>query len=465
MTLAPAPRPASTARAVIDLDAIAHNVKVLSRAAGTPWMAVVKADAYGHGLVPVARTCLGSGASWLGVAQLAEALHLRDQLDAAGVARPAGAQAPASAQAPRLLSWIVPVLSPQEAAAASSPLRAALAADIDLSVSTRSQLEAVLAAVSAQGASCQDPARVHLKLDTGMSRAGATPDGLADLLTALRAAQDAGQVEVVGLWSHLACADELGSGHTERQLDSFHHGERLVAQAGLRPQVRHLAATGGLLWHPRTRLDLVRVGIGLYGLSPNPQVATSAELGLRPAMRLESELVQVKRIPAGQPVSYGGTWVAPTDRWVGLVPLGYADGLPRAAASRAPVWVAGRLTRVVGRVCMDQVVVDLGPASPASPVSPQASARSRPGNDGENSLYDAAAVSATDKEVAFGARAPAGPGDLVVLWGDPQDTAGIPSADDWGQACDTINYEIVTRLGARVPRTYASAASNSKERL
>ncbi len=456
MTPAPDTDPASTSRAVIDLDAIAHNAQVLSRTAGTPWLAVVKADAYGHGLVPVARTCLGAGASWLGVAQLTEALRLREHLDGAGVARPSSPQAPASPQAPRLLSWILPVLSAQDAAAPGSPLRAALDADIDLSVSTLAQLEAVSAAAAAQ-AGAGHRARVHLKLDTGMSRAGATPAGLPGLLAGLRAAQDTGHVEVVGLWSHLACADDLGSGFTDKQLASFHQGERLAAQAGLRPQVRHLAATGGLLWHPRTRLDLVRVGIGLYGLSPNPQVATSSELGLRPAMRLESELVQVKRIPAGQPVSYGGTWVAPTERWVGLVPLGYADGLPRAAGSRAPVWVAGRRTQVVGRVCMDQVAIDLGPASP------EGVARSRPGNGGGDNPYDALAVGDADKDVAFGEQAPAQPGDRVVLWGDPQDGAGVPSVDDWGQACQTINYEIVTRLGARVPRTYASAAGNSKE--
>ena len=182
-------------------------------------------------------------------------------------------------------------------------------------------------------------------------------------------------------------------------------------------------ATGGLLWHPAARMDLVRVGIGLYGLSPDPSVATSAELGLRPVMRLESALVQVKRIDAGQAVSYGGTWSAPTDRWVGLVPLGYSDGVPRAASSAGPVSVGGLRTSVVGRVCMDQVVIDLGPA-----------------------------VDETGAPLPAAARV----GDTAVLWGSPEPSGqeAVPTADEWAQACGTINYEIVTRLGARIPRCY-----------
>jgi len=170
-------------------------------------------------------------------------------------------------------------------------------------------------------------------------------------------------------------------------------------------------------------MDLVRVGIGLYGLSPDPSVATGAELGLRPAMRLESPLLQVKRIEAGQAVSYGGTWSAPTDRWVGLVPLGYSDGIPRAASSAGPVGVGSLMTSVVGRVCMDQVVVDLGPAV---------------------------------DETGAPLPAPARVGETAVLWGAPEvsDQEAIPTADDWAQASGTINYEIVTRLGTRVPRCY-----------
>ena len=410
------PPAATTSRAVVDLAAVAHNGRRLAQVAGVPWMAVVKADAYGHGLGPVALTALSAGASWLGVAQLAEALTLRALLDEAGVSRPAGEP---SVQAPRLLTWLLPVMEPDRAAAEDSPLRAALAADLDLSVSTLPQFETLSAAARAQGRA----ARLHLKVDTGMSRGGATVEELPALAAALRRAEDEGTVDVVGLWSHLSRADEPASGSTEEHLERYRQAEQVVLTAGLNPPTHHLAATGGLLWHPQARMDLVRAGIGLYGLSPDPSVATGAELGLRPAMRLESPLLQVKRIEAGQAVSYGGTWSAPTDRWVGLVPLGYSDGIPRAASSAGPVGVGSLMTSVVGRVCMDQVVIDLGPAA---------------------------------DETGAPLPAPARVGDTAVLWGAPQASGqeAVPTADEWAQACGTINYEIVTRLGARVPRCY-----------
>jgi len=379
-------------------------------------MAVVKADAYGHGLGPVALTALSAGASWLGTAQLAEALTLRTLLDEAGVSRPVGEP---SAHAPRVLTWLLPVMDPARAAAEDSSLRAALAADLDLSVSTLPQLEALSAAARAQART----ARLHLKVDTGMSRGGAAPEELPALAAALRRVEEEGTVDVVGLWSHLSRADEPASGSTEEHLERYRQAEQVVRAAGLNPPIHHLAATGGLLWHPHARMDLVRAGIGLYGLSPDPSVATGAELGLRPAMRLESPLVQVKRIEAGQAVSYGGTWRAPTDRWVGLVPLGYSDGIPRAASSTGPVGVGSIMTTIVGRVCMDQVVVDLGPAM---------------------------------DETGAPLPAPARLGDIAVLWGAPEVSGqdAVPTADEWAQACGTINYEIVTRLGARVPRCY-----------
>ena len=412
--LSSSPAPPTTSRAVVDLEALAHNARVLAGCTDVPWMAVVKADAYGHGLGPVSLTCLRAGATWLGVAQLAEALHLRRLLDAAGVARPQPEDEPAPDR-PRLLCWLVPVLSPERAAAPGSALRAALDADLDLTVSTVGQLAAVAAASRAAGPGAR-PARIHIKADTGMSRGGAVAADLRALAVAAREARDAGDVEVVGLWSHLSRADEPASGSTEEHLSRFREAEQVVRGVGLSPRVRHLAATGGLLWHPATHLDLVRVGIGLYGLSPDPSVATAAELGLHPVMRLEAPLIQVKRVPAGEAVSYGGTWRAPTERWLGLVPLGYADGLPRAAASAGPVAVNGLRTSVVGKVCMDQIVIDLGPGDVA---------------------------------------APAAAGDVAVLWGDPTAADGdpaTPTAQDWAEVCGTIGYEIVARLGARVPR-------------
>ncbi|MGK2348851.1 alanine racemase [Actinomyces sp. W5033] len=416
--------PATTSRAVIDLDALARNARVLAEAAGTPWMAVVKADAYGHGIGPVSLTCLAAGATWLGVAQLAEALHLRGLLDQAGVARPEpGPDAVPTPRAPRLMCWLAPVLTPQEAAAPGSPLRQALEADLDLSVSTTAQLEALAAACAAHVRAGGAPGRVHLKADTGMSRAGAVPEDLPALAAAARGAEDSGVLDVVGLWSHLSRADEPTCGSTEEHLERFARAEAVVARAGLRPRVRHLAATGGLLWHPAARLDLVRVGIGLYGLSPEPAVATSAELGLTPVMRLEAPVTMTKRVPAGTPVSYGGTWRAPTDRWLGLVPLGYSDGVPRHAASAGPVAVGTLRTTVVGKVCMDQLIIDLGPAVD---------------DDGQD------------------LPCPARAGDTAVLWGAPEATGSVPTADEWAAVCGTISYEIVTRLGPHVPRVTVS---------
>ena len=248
------PPAATTSRAVVDLAAVAHNGRRLAQVAGVPWMAVVKADAYGHGLGPVALTALSAGASWLGVAQLAEALTLRALLDEAGVRRPVGEP---TSQAPRLLTWLLPVMEPDRAAAEDSPLRAALAADLDLSVSTLPQLEALSAAARAQGRA----ARVHLKVDTGMSRGGATVEELPALAAALRRAEDEGTVDVVGLWSHLSRADEPASGSTEEHLERYRQAEQVVRDAGLNPPTHHLAATGGLLWHPQARMDLVRVGM------------------------------------------------------------------------------------------------------------------------------------------------------------------------------------------------------------
>lgn len=422
-------QPATTSRAVIDLDALSRNARLLAATAATPWMAVVKADAYGHGIGPVALTCLEAGASWLGVAQLAEALHLRDLLDRAGVARPEpGPDAVPTGRAPRLMTWLAPVLEPREAAAPGSPLRQALEADLDLSASSTAQLAAVAAAAAAHVETGGHPARLHLKADTGLSRAGSVAADLPALAAAARAAEQDGALEVVGLWSHLARADEPACGATEAQLEAFRRAEAVSAEAGLTPRVRHIAATGGLLWHPEARLDLVRAGIGLYGLSPDPAVATAAELGLTPVMRLEAPLTMTKRVPAGTAVSYGGTWRAPTDRWLGLVPLGYADGVPRHAASVGPVAVGGLRTTVVGRVCMDQFVIDLGPA-----------------------------VDDEGRALPCPARA----GDIAVLWGAPRAGEPLPTADDWAAACGTINYEIVTRLGPHVPRVPVSQEARS----
>ena len=398
--------------AVVDLAAIKHNLSVLRAAAPDALqLATVKANAYGHGLVPVALAALDGGADWLGVAQLAEAFALRRGLDEAGVAR---------ADAP-ILAWI---------STSSSDFAAAIEADIDLSVSWTWVLADICAAARAVGR----PARVHVKIDTGMSRAGSTLADLPALASALRMAADDGLVDIVGAWSHMSRADdpsEAGNASTASHVRIFEEGLAILADAGITPRIRHLSATSGILWHPEAHYDMVRVGIGLYGLSPDPAVATAEELGLIPALELSAPLTSVKVIEEGTPASYGGTWVAPTRRWIGLVPLGYGDGIFRAASNKARVVVrteAGLLNApLIGRVCMDQFMVDLGPA------------QGEPGTP-----------------TARSGQAPAAPGDTAILLGSS--ALGEPLADDWAQAAGTINYEIVTNLGAHIPRIYRDGA-------
>ena len=404
--------------AVVDLAAIKHNLSVLRAAApDTLQLATVKANAYGHGLVPVALAALEGGADWLGVAQLAEAFALRRGLDEAGVAR---------ADAP-VLAWI---------STSSSDFAAAIEADIDLSVSWTWVLADICAAARAVGR----PARVHVKIDTGMSRAGSTLADLPALASALRMAADDGLVDVVGAWSHMSRADdpsEAGNASTASHVRIFEEGLAILADAGITPRIRHLSATSGILWHPEAHYDMVRAGIGLYGLSPDPAVATADVLDLVPALELRAPLTSVKVIEEGTPLSYGGTWVAPTRRWIGLVPLGYGDGIFRAASNKARVVVrteAGLLNApLVGRVCMDQFMVDLGPAE-GEPGTPTA----RSGT------------------------APAAVGDTAVLFGTG--ALGEPLADEWADAASTINYEIVTNLGAHIPRAYRDHTAHTQEK-
>jgi alanine racemase len=369
----------------VDLTAIRDNVAVLrSRAAGgAEVMAVVKADGYGHGLVPSARAAIAGGATWLGTALLDEALALR----AAGLT------------GPRLLAWL---MGPGES------FGAAIAADVDLSANAVWAVSEIAEAARTVGT----PARVHLKVDTGLSRAGATPGDWPDVVEAAAKAEAEGLLQVVGVWSHLAYADAPDHETNARQTRVFREALDVAAGAGLRPEVRHLANSAAALTAPEQHFDLVRPGIAVYGLSPVPEVAGSAQLGLRPAMTLAASLVLVKRVPAGSGVSYGHIYTTATETTLGVVPLGYADGVPRAASNVGPAWAAGRRRTIAGRVCMDQFVLDLGDDS-------------------------------------------AQPGDEVVLFGPGAD--GEPTAQDWADATGTISYEIVTRVGPRVPRVYTGA--------
>jgi len=374
------------ARAVVDLGAVRANARTLGDLAPTAQlMAVVKADAYGHGLLPVARAAVEGGATWLGVAQVSEALALR----AGGVTA-------------RVLTWLY---------APGAPLAEAVAADVDLSVAAPWALREVAAAARATGRA----ARIHVKVDTGLGRNGLTPADLPAVVDEALRLEAEGVVRLVGIWSHLAFADEPGHPSLHAQGDVLRAAAADAEARGARFEVRHIAASASTLTDPELHLDLVRPGIALYGLTPVPQLGGPERFGLVPAMTVEAELANVKRLPAGHGVSYGHHYVTPRDTVVGVVPLGYADGVPRHAsgadgAPGAPLGVGGRRLAIAGRVCMDQVMVDLGPG-------------------------------ATEQA-----------GDRVVLFGTGAD--GGPTAQEWADAAGTISYEIVTRLGARVPRVY-----------
>ena len=257
------------------------------------------------------------------------------------------------------------------------------------------------------------PARVQLKIDTGLSRGGSTVDLWPDLLAAARAGEEDGAWTVTGIWSHFACSDEPDHPANAAQERVFRDALAAAEQAGLRPEVRHLANSAGAVLRPSSRFDLVRCGIAAYGLDPAPGV--SPDLGLEPAMTVTSPLALTKDLAAGASISYGHTWTTPGATRVGLVPLGYGDGVPRHAGNTAEVWVDGKRRSIRGRICMDQFVVDLGDP-------------------------DGGEVNAGDEVVLFG------PG-----------TAGEPTADDWARACGTIHYEIVTRMGGRLSREYTGA--------
>ena len=378
----------ATASAEIDLAAFRTNVATLAAHVGdAALMVVVKADAYGHGVAACAREARVAGASWLGVATPTEALALRAHGDTG-----------------RLLCWLY---GPSEDL---SPL---VAADVDVSAASAEDVSRLVAAAAVN----ERAARVHLKVDTGLTRNGAPEHGWDELFAAAAEAVEAGALTVVGLWSHLAAADEPGHPSVAVQLAAFDRAYAAARLAGLQPALRHLANSAGALILPEARFDLVRVGIAAYGIEPAPGLAALAGVSLTPVMRLRAQLALVKRIDAGTGVSYGWTWTAPEDTVVGLVPLGYADGVPRHAGNTAEVAVRGERAPVRGRICMDQLVVELGPGSRAEP------------------------------------------GDEVTLFGAGD---GAPTAADWAAACGTIGYEIVTRIGARVPRHHRHATPQDR---
>jgi alanine racemase len=372
---------AARAEVVVDLDAIAANTAVLRERVGRSLMAVVKADGYGHGLVPAARAVLAGGADALGVAVLEEALALR----AAGITAP-------------LLAWLH---------TPGTDYAAALSADVEVSVSADWALAEVVAAARATGLT----ARVHLFTDTGLSREGATPADWPGLVEAAARAQADGDLTVVGLWSHMAYADAPTHPTIGAQVSVFEEAVAVARRAGLTDARRHLANSAATVALPDTWYDMVRPGVALYGL--DPLGGDPAAHGLRPAMTVRAAVALTKRVPAGVGVSYGHTYFPTSETTLALVPVGYADGVPRAGGNRAPVLAGGAQRTIAGRVCMDQFVLDVG-----------------------------------DDAIA--------PGDEVVLWG-PGD-GGEPTAQQWADAVDTIHYELVTRIGGRFTRRYVGSA-------
>ena len=368
----------SRLRIRVDYGAITANVRVLTRLAGDARvMAVVKADAYGHGLVDAGRAAREGGAAWLGVAQPDEALQLR----AAGDDGP-------------ILTWLYgPEL----------PADRLLAAGVDLSVSSVEVLDAIVGAARSGG----HVARLHLCVDTGLGREGVQPGDLDALMASIAAAQREGLVTLVGIWSHFAWADQPGHPTIDAQAEVFRAATARLEAHGLEVELRHLANSAATLTRPDLHFDMVRPGIAVYGLPPVEDPAGAA-WGLTPAMSVESELVLVKDVPAGHGVSYGHDYVTPIPTTLGLVDAGYGDGVMRAAGNTCEVQIRGRRYTIAGRVCMDQFVVDLGPA--------------------------------TECVV----------GDAVTLMGP-----GGPTAREWADALRTIDYEVVCRFGCLRPKVAA----------
>lgn len=360
--------------ALIRPAAISHNVGVLAEMAKTPnLLIVVKADGYGHGALTAARAALEGGANWLGTADTTEALELR----ADGVES-------------RVLAWL---FGPTE------DLSPALEAGIDLGVSSRQQLEQVIRAVTPGR-----PARIHLKVDTGLGRNGADPREWEALFQAAKSAQDSGVVVVAGLFTHLSGTSPEAD---EQQGVVYEQALAVLDSVGLQPEIRHVASSIGTSDSPGLAHDMVRVGAAAYGVPVTPRYH---EVGLIPAMRVSGQLILVKRVHEGLGVGYGHTYRTSSETTLALVPLGYADGMPRHASNAGPVTIDGQCFRVSGRISMDQFTVDVG----------------------DSAVHE---------------------GQWAVLWGDP--SQGEPSANDWAEAAGTIAYEIVTRLGSRIPRVVA----------
>jgi alanine racemase len=371
----------SRASAEINLSAIKQNFKLIKSRTTADVLAVVKADAYGHGLIPVSKALEEAGADWFGTALLEEAINLRK----AGILKP-------------IISWLTPL---------GEDFKSAIDLDIDLGIPSIDLLNEVIKAATLTGKT----ARIHLEIDTGMSRGGVLSEW-DQLIKSVLAGVNLKQLKVIGIWSHFARADEPDELMNQEQLSLFEEKVNQAKAAGVGAQFVHIANSAALFTNKSAHKNIIRSGIALFGLSPDVKtIGDSSSLGLKPAMKLKAKLNLVKDVKAGSSVGYGGTAVLGSDTKLGVVALGYADGIPRNTNNLAGVFVAKKRAPIIGRVSMDQFVVDLG-------------------------------ISSTAKT-----------GDEVIVFGDG--SGGEYTVDEWAKAADTINYEIITRIGPRVPRIYS----------
>ena len=370
----------SRASAEINLSAITQNFKSIKSRTTADVLAVVKADAYGHGLIPVSKALEEAGADWFGTALLEEAINLRK----AGILKP-------------IISWLTPL---------GEDFKSAIDLDIDLGIPSIDLLDEVIKAASLTGKA----ARIHLEIDTGMSRGGVLSEW-DQLIKSVLVGVNLKQLKVIGIWSHFARADEPDELMNQEQLSLFEEKVNQAKAAGIDAQFIHIANSAALFTNKSTHKNIIRSGIALFGLSPDVKtIGDSSSLGLKPAMKLKAKLNLVKEVKAGSSVGYGGTAVLKSDTKLGVVALGYADGIPRSTNNLAGVFVDKKRAPIIGRVSMDQFVVDLG-------------------------------ITSTAKT-----------GDEVIVFGDG--SSGEYTVDEWAKAANTINYEIITRIGPRVPRIY-----------
>jgi alanine racemase len=370
----------SRASAEINLSAIKQNFKAIKSRTTADVLAVVKADAYGHGLIPVSKALEEAGADWFGTALLEEAINLRK----AGILKP-------------IISWLTPL---------GEDFKSAIDLDIDLGIPSLDLLNEVIKTASSTGKT----ARIHLEIDTGMSRSGVLSEW-DQLIKSVLVGVNLKQLKVIGIWSHFARADEPDELMNQEQLSLFEEKVNQAKDAGINAQFVHIANSAALFTNKSAHKNIIRSGIALFGLSPDVKtIGDSSSLGLKPAMKLKAKLNLVKEVKAGASVGYGGTVVLKSDTKLGVVALGYADGIPRNTNNLAGVFVDKKRAPIIGRVSMDQFVVDLGITSSAKT------------------------------------------GDEVIVFGDGSD--GEYTVDEWAKAANTINYEIITRIGPRVPRIY-----------